>query len=299
MRAPVIIAALVALSGCGKTIQKSALNTTADIMWKASMAMEQEPDLELARAATGPGIKQAEGMFIANPNNSKLRRLLARGYCGYASFVQDDWEVATTEKRFDDAEHLADRGSALFLRCVSYALMSLGDGWKQDLFGPEDAVKARLAKVGKGHATDLLWTAIGLGGAIQMMMGNMEAVAQLSKVELLLTRVIELDDGDDAAMAHAILGSVQCGRSVANGGEPDKGKANLEAATVLTGGKMLMAKVLLARHCAVNTADRELFRSALLDVLTTDPAVWPEQRLANEFARHKARRYLKHEKDFF
>ena len=62
---------------------------------------------------------------------------------------------------------------------------------------------------------------------------------------------------------------------------------------------MLMAKVMLARHCAVNTADRELFRTTLLDVLGTDPAVWPEQRLANEFAHHKARRYLKHEKDYF
>jgi hypothetical protein len=34
-------------------------------------------------------------------------------------------------------------------------------------------------------------------------------------------------------------------------------------------------------------------------VLQTDPAIWPEQRLANEIAHRKARRYLRMEKELF
>jgi hypothetical protein len=34
-------------------------------------------------------------------------------------------------------------------------------------------------------------------------------------------------------------------------------------------------------------------------VIETPPSVWPEQRLANEVAHRKARRYLSKEKDIF
>ena len=45
--------------------------------------------------------------------------------------------------------------------------------------------------------------------------------------------------------------------------------------------------------------DRELFHKTLIEVLQTDPAIWPEQRLANEIAHRRAKRYLKQEKDLF
>jgi hypothetical protein len=34
-------------------------------------------------------------------------------------------------------------------------------------------------------------------------------------------------------------------------------------------------------------------------VLETPPSIWPEQRLANEIAHRRARRYLKQEKELF
>ena len=37
----------------------------------------------------------------------------------------------------------------------------------------------------------------------------------------------------------------------------------------------------------------------LKQVLETPPSVWPEQRLANEVAHRRARRYLSHEKELF
>ena len=37
----------------------------------------------------------------------------------------------------------------------------------------------------------------------------------------------------------------------------------------------------------------------LKQVLETPPSVWPEQRLANEVAHRRARRYLSHEKEWF
>ena len=45
--------------------------------------------------------------------------------------------------------------------------------------------------------------------------------------------------------------------------------------------------------------DRKLFHDELVKVLQTDPAIWPEQRLANEIAHRRARRYLSQEKELF
>ena len=64
-------------------------------------------------------------------------------------------------------------------------------------------------------------------------------------------------------------------------------------------GKMLLARVLMAYRVGIMTNDRKLFHDQLSKVLETDPAIWPEQRLANEVAQRRARRYLSHEKDLF
>jgi len=46
-------------------------------------------------------------------------------------------------------------------------------------------------------------------------------------------------------------------------------------------------------------ADQAFFHDQLKQVLATPPSVWPEQRLANEVAHRRARRYLAHEKQLF
>ena len=57
--------------------------------------------------------------------------------------------------------------------------------------------------------------------------------------------------------------------------------------------------MLYARRYAVAVQDRALFHKSLVEVLETDPAIWPDQRLANEIAHRKAKRYLKREKEWF
>ncbi len=60
-----------------------------------------------------------------------------------------------------------------------------------------------------------------------------------------------------------------------------------------------LAKVNYARRVGVMTQNRQFFHDELVKVLQTDPAIWPEQRLANEIAHRRARRYLSQEKELF
>jgi hypothetical protein len=87
--------------------------------------------------------------------------------------------------------------------------------------------------------------------------------------------------------------------SRALGGDPARAAAHFRRAAAVTRGRFLLVKVILARRYAVAVQDRALFHRALTEVLATDPAVWPAQRLANEIAHRRARRYLKQEKEWF
>lgn len=299
-RISLVIALASTLLGCKAFITQSAMDTTADVLYRAKKSTQMESDIDLARAAIPAALKTVEGFYVANPSNQKLIEILAEGYCSYATgFVQDDYEVARMERRFADAEHLRQRTSRLFLRCMNYGLKLLGKDWQDAIFKDLDTVKKLAAKTGKGKIKGLFWTAMGLGSAINMNRDDIAMIAHLPKAKVMLERVIQLDPKFQYGMPQLALGMMNSAQGAALGGNPEAAKQYFEQAAAVTDGKFLMVKVMQARTYAVINQDRELFRKLLLEVLRTNPAVFPEQRLANELAHHKARRYLKQEKDWF
>jgi hypothetical protein len=56
---------------------------------------------------------------------------------------------------------------------------------------------------------------------------------------------------------------------------------------------------MFAYYWGVATGNRQFFHDTLVEVLSTPPSIWPDQRLANELAHLRARRYLAHEKELF
>jgi hypothetical protein len=88
-------------------------------------------------------------------------------------------------------------------------------------------------------------------------------------------------------------------RPKAMGGDPDRAKRHFEEALRLTNNRFLLARTLMAYRVGLATNDRKFFHDQLKMVLETPPSVFPEQRLANEVAHRKARRYLSQEKELF
>ena len=89
------------------------------------------------------------------------------------------------------------------------------------------------------------------------------------------------------------------GRAEMLGGDPSKAKEYLERAIEISQGKHLMARFLLAKYYAVPAQDRELFERTLQEILLAPTEQFPEQRLANELAKRRARRWLKHTDEIF
>ncbi len=301
---PLFALSTMTLGGCD--MAKIAVNTTSKVLDRGKYAVKQEPDYDLAARAIPGSLKTVESFHMVDPENTRLTHILAEGFCQYGSgFIEDEWERAVLAKDFEEAEYQSGRASKAFMRCMGYSLHILGKKWQTAILGSVEDVQKRVKKTGFGQRDALLWAGVGLAGTINHNKDNPAMVAQVAKVKLIIERVIELDtknkqkDKNKAGFAHIVRAMLHLSLPKALGGDPEAGKAEFETAMQITENKFLLAKVLLARKYAVATQDKELFRKTLIEVLQTDPAIWPAQRLANEIAHRRAKRYLKHEKEFF
>ncbi|MEJ7598138.1 MAG: TRAP transporter TatT component family protein [Kofleriaceae bacterium] len=305
MRLASALAALACLASCD--IGKITVNTTSKVLLRAQPSLQQEADYELARQAIPGALKTIEGFWIVDPENPRLIRILTEGYCQYGTaFVEDDWEVAKFKKDLEQIEYHNTRSTHIFTRCLNYALTTLGPRWRKEIFGTPEVVAKLIKDTGHGQRFPLLFAGLALGSLINHNLTRIEMLAHLSTVQLMLERVVEIDakhgaptNKSHAALPHVALGMLHTGRAKSMGGEPEKGKASFEQALAITDQKFLLARTLMAYRVGLAMNDRKFFHDELKKVLETPPSVWPEQRLANEVAHRKARRYLSKEKELF
>jgi hypothetical protein len=305
MRLALVLASIAALAGCD--VGKFTVNTTSKVLLRAQPGLQQESDYELARLAIPGALKTVEGFWVVDPDNWRLIRILTEGYCQYGTaFVEDDWEVAKFKKDIAEIEYHNERSTKIFNRCLNYALKTLGSRWQRDLFGDEPTVTALLRdQGGRDRRFSMMFAAVALGSIINHNLTRVEMLGYLPTVQKVLEHVIELDKKQapdnpaHAALPHIALGMLHTGRPKSMGGEPDRARAHFEEALKLTNNKFLLARTLMAYRVGLATNDRKFFHDQLKQVLETAPSVWPEQRLANEVAHRKARRYLSKEKELF
>lgn len=320
MRLASLLASVVTIGlvSCGpySVGENLALKTTPKVLKRGQPAIQMESDYELARQAIPAALKTVENFWINAPDNPYLLSLLTEGYCQYGTaFVEDDWEAAKFKKDIEAIEYHNERSTKIFTRCLNYALTMLGDRWKKEIFGTPEQVAALVKDTGKGKRFQMMFAGLALGSLINHNLTNIEMIGYLDTVQQILRRVIEVDGPNPklcppqpaacpAATAHLVMpyvafGMLDSSRGKSMGGDPEKAKASFQKAVDMTGGRFLLAKTLMAYRVGIAANDRKFFHETLKQVLETPPSVWPEQRLANEVAHRKARRYLKMEKELF
>ncbi len=298
------LALAVVTTGCD--IGKITVNTTAKVLLRAQPSLQMESDYQLAHDAIPGALKTVEGFWVVAPDNDNLIHILTEGYCQYGTaFVDDDWEAAKFAKKLDEVEYNNARATQIYTRCLNYALMSLGSRWQKDLFGTSDVVTKLINDSGEDDRTPMMWAALALGSIVNHNLSRPEILAYLPTVQQILNRVIALDakhppsDAQSAALPHLALGMIFSAASQQFGGDPKRATEEFQTALKLTGEKMLLARTLWGYKVGLQTNDRKLFHEQLVKVLETPGSIWPEQRLANEVAHRRARRYLSHEKELF
>jgi hypothetical protein len=292
---PLRFALVLVLGLAACDLERWGVDRSAEVLRRATPAYYEEPDIGFAREAAAANVKLIEGLSRVSPRNRSLLAQASEAICGYAYlFVEDDLEALPPADDEGRAPHLA-RAALFYQRCRGFAIRHLEvkqPGFGETITGPLAPLEAALRRTGPDDVPGLFWLGFSMATNANVSREDIATIADLPRIEAIMHRVCELDEGYYHAGARMGLGALYGSRGKMLGGDPDRGRREIERAISLTGGKFLMHKVILARVYAVAMGDRELFEKVLREVAATPGSVAPSDRLANEIARRRATRYL-------
>ncbi len=287
------------LSACG--LKKTAASITSQIMKDGIPSVEEEDDLAYANQASLSSLKLLEAMQRANPNDATILFMLTRSFGSYTfGFVEND--ILEAKGSNETFEKLAtDRAKRFYSRGKKFGLqlLSKNGSFKKSLDGSLDSFKNSLRGFHKQDVPALFWTAFNWGSLINFSKESPDAIAELSRVEAMMNRVLELDEDYYYSSPHEFFGILYASRPPMLGGKPELAKKEFDHVIERTSEKYLMAKVLYAQFYAVQVQNKPLYEKLLREVLSSDAAALPEQRLSNELAKRRAQILLQKEKLFF
>jgi hypothetical protein len=277
---------LIALLTACATNKTMTVAATASLLEDVAKASSKQSDLMLIRQGMPSYLMLIDGMVEALPDNKRLLISAAQLYASYASaFIQDtDKEYATT----------------LYARARDYALRALEqNGFKNPATRPFDDFESSLYDLGKKDVPYIFWAASCWGSWISLNQGSIEAMAELPRVELLMKRVLELDEAFYYGGAHIFMGVLDASKPRVAGGDLNRARDHFLKAIELGDGKFLMARIYYADYYAKKALDRELFISILEKVRKIPADIPPELTLLNTVAHIKAKEMLNQVDEYF
>jgi hypothetical protein len=266
--------------------KKLTVGATAILLEEIAKASSRQSDLKILREGTPAYLMLVDGMIQALPDNDQLLIAGAQSYSSFASlFVEDQ-----------DKEY----AKQLFGKGKQYALRSLeARGFKDPLGRPFDDFKEGLNHLGKKEVPYLFWTATCWVNWIRLNLDSVEAISELPRVEEMMKRALELDEGFYYGGPHLFMGIWFASRPKMAGGDLKKAQEHFLRAFHFGQGKFLMAYVYYAKYYAPKIMDKELFTSTLQKVLEI-PADTPlDLILVNTVAKKEAKELLNRVEEYF
>lgn len=276
-----ILLSVVLLSGCSYFISTATVDMTDNL----SQAISNNNDLATVEAGAPAYLLMVDSLLYRSPDNEPLLREASNIYTAYTT-------VFVKEKA---------RAKKLTEKALSYALRAVcirrpkTCGFRDINF---QEFKNLLSSLGKKDVPVLFTLGSGWATWVQMHREDWNAVAEISRVEAIMKRVVELDEYYRDGGAHLYLGVLATFLPPALGGRPYVGKKHFERALEISKDKNLMVKVLFAQHYARLKFDQKLHDRLLSEVLDAKTDV-PGYTLSNTLAKQRARELLKSGKEYF
>lgn len=251
------------------------------------IALNREPDLQLAEAAMPPNIELMEGMIINAPDNEDLRNYAAQAYYGYAyGFVEDE---------------NPQRAANFYLRGLNHALFNLKkSGLSQKILsGDLDTLQNKLNSFDEDELAPLFWAASNWAKWINLNRDKAEAIADLPKTVMLMQRVIDIDEGFYMAGPHIFFGVYNGSRSPMLGGNFELSRSHFDKARKINNNQLLIIDLLQAEYLDRQQFDQAAFHKRLSYIINTPSPANPDILLINNIAKRKAKRLLEKESEWF
>jgi len=220
-----------------------------------------------------------------DPANPRLLKSAAGLYGTYSGFFVTNQERRRrlTSKAMDYARRAA---------CASNGALCDLDRMDVDTFN------AKIASAAISDTAILYTLGASWAGWIQARSDSIKALAQIPRIETIMARVLELDEGYMDGSAHLYLGALAMVLPPVLGGDPGAARTHFERGVVLAGTRNLMARVLYADKYARPMFDRELHDRLLTEVMSL-PAATEGYTLINTLAKEQAQALLESGNDYF
>ena len=276
-----VLALFTIQCGCQVVISSATNRLFKDL--EASILNSDDP--ELIEAGIPSFLILLDGMLQQNPRDVSLLLVAAQLKSSYATAFVEDKERQqryTTKAR----EH------ALTAACLDNTKLCDLDT------KPFSEVESVIASLPQSDLPLLFALTSAWSSWILVHSDDLRAVAQLSRVQAIVERMLELDETYEFGTPHMYMGVFKSLVPPALGGDSEQSRYHFERAISLSEGKNLYAKVLFAERFARSTLDRELHDRLLDEVISADPIV-EGLTLQNRLAQQRARELKDSADDFF
>jgi len=276
-----IVSSLLFLSSCSMMVS-SALSGMMDDL---SSTILNSNDLDMVETGAPAYLLMVDSFVKEDSDNEEMLNSAALLYTAYAdTFVKDKkraGKIADKALKYAVRALCSRNSSACSLRTIDH-----------------ESFKDIISKMDKDDIQALFTMGSAWASWIKANSGDFNAVADISRIEIIMERVVELDGTYKEGSAFLYLGTLATLLPPALGGEPEKGRAYFEKAIQICHGKNLMVKVLLAKQYARLLFKRNLHDRLLKEVLTSNPEV-PGYTLINTYAQKQAEELLKSADEYF
>jgi len=280
-----IILILSVLASCYPS-KKLTVIPTAALLEDVVKASSRQSDLKTIRDGMPAYLMLMDGMIEAWPENERILLAAAQANSAYASaFLAGDEKAYALE---------------LYGKAMRYALKAFElNAFRNPKTSSFEEFEKELSRLDKKHVPYVFWAAACWGNWIGLNLNSMEAQAQLPRVEMMMKRVLVLDESYHYGGPHLFMGIWFASRPKIAGGNLDTARQHFLKAIELGQKKFLMAKIYYAEYYAKKTFDQALFTSILNEVLETPVDIDPELTLINTVAHRKAQEMLIDAQDYF
>jgi hypothetical protein len=247
--------------------------------------LNRQTDLELVCEGSSSYLLLLDSLLSENPDNVNLLVNSTKAYFSYGMVMP--------------ACGRPERSAVLSEKAKKYGLRLLREkiGIKQT--DTLDELAAKLQKCGRGEVVALFWGAYGWANWISYQQDSPAALIDLPKIEMIMKRIVELDETFFNGGAHLFLGVYYTLKPAIYGGDPEASRIHFEKALAISAHRFLLIQVAFAKSYAKMVFDRELYEKLLEEVLLFDIATAPPLTLSNLVAQKQARKLLAEIDDYF
>jgi hypothetical protein len=240
-------------SGCN--LQKLAADSMAPVLSKTKGRFNQSSVPQAAREGAPGLLITLEGILAASPENVELLLLKAELNASFSfGFIEEEYRAYKRDDEDRKAKPLLAWANELYgnSRAAARTVIGLEDDGMMPVIekGTPEAIRARLKEnFGKDEVPGVFWLAFSWGAYINL---NLEQGSDVTKdvprVKALMQWVLDTDESYFNGGAHLFFAMINLTLGKSIGGRPEIGKDHLTSVERITGGKMLMSKVIYCEY---------------------------------------------------